>query len=85
MIIYHLFETAQSTTYQEAFGVFIQKLNDFGEVVGFPSGLILPNHLDLWNLGTFKIRKFKDKASLYSLTGKGSCYSCYENKSPVKS
>merc|ERR1712107_164563 len=43
----HLLRSDIVSIDQEAFGIFIQKLNDFGEVVSFPSGLILPNHLDL--------------------------------------
>ena len=35
-----------SFTHQETLGVFVQKLNDFGEVAGFPACLILSNHLE---------------------------------------
>ena len=40
------FITDISFTHQETLGVFVQKLNDFGEVAGFPACLILSNHLE---------------------------------------
>ena len=47
------FITDKSFTHQETLGVFVQKLNDFGEVAGFPACLILSNHLEFVDKDNF--------------------------------
>ena len=47
------FITDISFTHQETLGVFVQELNDFREVVGFPGCLILSNHLEFVDKDNF--------------------------------
>jgi len=38
---------------QETLGIFIQKLDDLGKVIGFPGALVLPYHLEFVYKGFF--------------------------------
>ena len=49
-------------TYQETLGIFIQKLDDLGKVIGFPGALVLPYHLEFVYKGFFL--RIKSQASV---------------------
>jgi len=52
---------------QKALGIFVQKLNDFLKVIGFPGALVLPYHLEFGNKGIFLRIRSKSMFAVYKV------------------